>query len=91
MKLSYLFCTDVTKDKVAPLVWSVAQELLPLKSAGLTVDGSEVMKLEDSLGNEIFLVPTSEVVSHNLERYLPVLTGPLADCSLAGIVNWNEG
>ncbi|MCX6922933.1 MAG: hypothetical protein NT154_06950, partial [Verrucomicrobia bacterium] len=49
------------------------------------------MKVDDAAGNEIFLVPTKEVASHALGKYVPMLTGPLADCSLAGIVNWHEG
>ncbi len=91
MQLTYLFCTDELKDKVGPLAWQVARELIPMTPAGFAADGGDVMKVEDRAGNEIFLVPTLEIVSHNLRRYQPLLSGFLGASALAGIVNWHEG
>jgi D-tyrosyl-tRNA(Tyr) deacylase len=91
MRIAYLFCIDPARDRFAPLAWRAALEVLPVTPAGFAADGGEVMKAEDGAGNQVLLVPTSEVVSHDLDRYSSLLARELADCSLAGIVNWHEG
>jgi D-tyrosyl-tRNA(Tyr) deacylase len=91
MKAAYFFCVDPTKDKVAPAAFDVAKSELELSKASFTCDDMEVLASKDSHGNEYLYIPTREVVSHRLERYLPLINEMLSDCEIAGIVNWHEG
>jgi D-tyrosyl-tRNA(Tyr) deacylase len=91
MKIAYFFCIDPEKDRVAPAAFEACRQIHSPDPAGIICDGRPVLGLEDRLGHRFFFIPTDEVVSHDFPRYIPLLNGPLADCDIAGIVNWHEG
>ncbi len=91
MKAVYFFCTDPDKDRVAPAVYDACRQVHDLKPTEIRCDGIPVLRTTDAQGNEYYFAHTDDVVSHRFAHYLPLLSGPFADCRFAGIVNWHEG
>ncbi len=85
------FCTDLAKDPVAPHVLKVCAETYPLRETNLRVDDRPVQELVDDAGNRHLFVAVREVISHNYDRYLPIMNDAFADADVAHLVNWHEG
>lgn len=91
MKIAYFFCIDPSKDRVGPAAYEACLAAHQPRPSGIDCDGRPVLETEDPAGHRITFIATDEVVSHDFERYAPLLNGPLAGHDLAGIVNWHEG
>lgn len=89
-KAVYFFCDDPL-DPVASHVLQAVAGLVPLEESSLAVDEKPVLFHEDPGGCRFAFVRTAKVVSHDYERYLPVMSEHFADYDLASIVNWHEG
>jgi D-tyrosyl-tRNA(Tyr) deacylase len=85
------FCFNPERDRVAPLAYSTAKQLLALQPTGMMVDEQEVLHHTTAAGDNIYIVGTREVMPHDYPRYLPMLANlfPAAECVL--VVNWHEG
>lgn len=91
MKIVYFFCVDPAKDKVAPAAFQACCDLFQLNATGIHFDNMESLRYEDDEGNVFVFVQTSDVLSHDYERYTAKMNENFADFDLAGIVNWHEG
>lgn len=85
------FCADAALDPVAHRVFDASRRLLPLAEAGGEVDGMPVLVHRDRAGRELVYVRTTDVLSHDYPRYLPLLAERFADFDVAMVVNWHEG
>ncbi len=91
MKVVFFFCTDPSKDPVAPAVYEACLAHYPSQATEIVCDGVVVREVSVGPGQDFYLVATSEVVSHDFKRYLPLLQGVFSDCWFAGLVNWHQG
>ncbi len=91
MKTVYFFCTDPTKDEVAPRVFEASQRLLNMDETDMKVDGYPVLCHDAGNGNLLYYVRTETVLCMAYDRYLPAINELFADCSLAVLVNWHGG
>src|SRR6185503_19279472 len=91
MKALYLFCTDVEKDHVASHIFEQIQKLAQFEPTTIAIDTFPVLKFVNAQGHEFYLAQTSEVVSHEYAKYVPLLNQYFADMDLAVTVNWHEG
>jgi D-aminoacyl-tRNA deacylase len=87
----YFFCCDMAIDPVARRVFDASTRLITLETLPLTVDGYPVRYFEDVQGHQYVYVRTSDVVSHDYPRYLPVLNEYFAEFDFAGVINWHAG
>ncbi|VBB05126.1 d-aminoacyl-trna deacylase dtda [Lucifera butyrica] len=90
-KAVYFFCSDETKDPVAGHVLREALKLYNFDETDIIIDKFPMFKHTDKNGNLFCYVQTSEVLSHNYPKYLPILNYHFADFDIAGIVNWHGG
>lgn len=86
-KAAYFFCRNRDLDPAAMHVFDVLVKLHAPTETGIAVDGEPVL----AIGDEVLLVRTEDVLSHDYPRYLPVLNEHFADVDVAGVVNWHEG
>jgi D-tyrosyl-tRNA(Tyr) deacylase len=90
MKAVYFFCRDLEIDPVAQRVFQALSSAFELEETGVEVDGLPVLCLAEG-GHEFHLCRTDKVLSHDYERYLPLLTRHFDGFDLAGLVNWHQG
>jgi len=90
-KAVYFFCRDLSKDPVAPRVFSAAVELASPREAGFSFDGEPVLVSRGPAGESFFYARTEVVLSHDFARYLPALREHFGDFDFAGLVNWHGG
>jgi D-tyrosyl-tRNA(Tyr) deacylase len=90
-KAAFVFCTDLAKDPVAAHVWQALRNEFPTRDSGSAVDGRPVLELADVSGNQLALVTTDEVISHDYDRYASILNEQFGDADVIGLVNWHEG
>jgi len=76
---------------VAPRVFAAVARLLEPRETGDAVDGFPVLSHRAAAGDELVLVRTAEVLSHDYPRYLPILNERFRDFDLGLLVNWHEG
>jgi len=89
-KAVFFFCPE-SIDPVAGRVLEAVVESFAPGETGSLVDGRPVLQYSDGQGNTFSFVRTLKVVSHDYQRYLPVMNGYFQDCDLAGIITWHEG
>jgi len=89
-KAVYFFCVDGNIDPVAPKVFKYLKDNIALSKTVLNIDGFSV--LEYHRNDDYFqFVSLNDVLSHDYNKYLPLLNKHFADFNLAGVVNWHEG
>jgi D-tyrosyl-tRNA(Tyr) deacylase len=90
-KAAYFFCVAEGGDPVAPGVLAAVQRLFAPEDAGYQADGRPVLRSADARGNEFHFVGIDRVLSHDYDRYLPLLNSRFGDFDIAGVVNWHGG
>jgi D-tyrosyl-tRNA(Tyr) deacylase len=83
----YFFCRNRDVDPAAMNVFDVLVKLHAPTEVGITVDDEPVL----AVGDDVLLVRTEDVLSHDYPRYLPMLNEHFGDADVAGVVNWHEG
>ena len=90
-RIVFFFCDDLTKDPVAPHVWSAVTRLFGQQPAGFDFDGRPVLVVRSTGGAEVHLARTREVLSHDYRRFLPEMVERFGGFEFAGLVNWHAG
>lgn len=90
-KAVYFFCKDLKKDPVAFNVFKSAFKNFDLNKTEILVDNEFVLEYRDCNNNIFQYVRTDEVISHNYEKYLPIMRKYFSNFDFAGLVNWHEG
>jgi D-tyrosyl-tRNA(Tyr) deacylase len=88
-KAVYFFCMDKNIDPVAAGVFDYLRDNNDISETGLTIDGFPVMEYDN--GNYFQFVRLQDVLSHDYNKYLPLLREHFGDFDVAGIINWHEG
>ncbi|GHV36013.1 hypothetical protein FACS1894187_09890 [Synergistales bacterium] len=91
MQAIYFFCDDLSKDHVAPYVYSEVMRLIAPAETAIAFGGMTVYEYHDVYGNRYNFVATGDVLSHKYEQCLPEMTKFFAGYDFAGIINWHEG
>ncbi len=84
-------CDDLDRDPVGPRVLEALLRRANPEPTDLCVDGRPVLRSERLHGVEYLVARTTDVLSHDYERYLPELAGVLEAVSAIALVNWHEG
>lgn len=89
-KIVYFFCINNAIDPVAKNVLNYLMEHYTLVETDMVCDDHKVLSYENE--NYLFYcVQMDDVLSHNYQKYLPVMNKYFFDCVLAGVVNWHAG
>ena len=89
-KAVFFFCPESIDPGAGRVLEAVVESFAP-EETGPVVEGRPVLQYSDGEGNTFSFVRTLKVVSHDYQRYLPVMNGYFQDCDLAGIITWHEG
>lgn len=90
-KAVYFFCDRADLDPAARHILAALREELDFEEEDVVVDGAPVLVHRGSDGRTVRAVRTADVLSHDYDRYLPILNRCFADADLAAVVNWHEG
>jgi len=91
-KVSYFFCTDPNVDPVAMNVYKSVEKLVELKETDIVIDNYPVMEYNPSDNKKIHFVRINDVLSHDYDKYLPLLKKHFPDdYDFIGVINWHEG
>lgn len=89
-KIVYFFCNTKTIDPVAKSVLNYLEKNYTLGKTDIICDGYTVLSYEND--NYLFYcAQLNDVLSHNYQKYLPIIKKYFSDCVLAGVVNWHAG
>jgi len=88
-KAVYFFCMDENIDPVASKVFNHIKGNTELSETSVIIDGFPA--LEYNNGNYFQFVRLNDVLSHNYNKYLPLLNQQFSGFDAAGVVNWHEG
>lgn len=89
-KIVYFFCNSKIIDPVAKSVLSYLEKNYTLSKTDIICDGYNVLSYETEK-YLFYCVQLNDVLSHDYQKYLPILKEYFSDCVLACVVNWHAG
>lgn len=87
----FFFCPDTDIDPCARAVFDLVSAADGVTPTGQDFDGFAVLAADRADGGRNLFIRTADVISHNYERYVPLLNEALAQGRMAVVVNWHEG
>jgi D-tyrosyl-tRNA(Tyr) deacylase len=87
-----LFCTDRSRDPVAYHVWNQCIQMhTPTPCHERTIEEKPTLVFQSGEEHDIYLAETSNVVSHDYQKYCDDLNRHFSSVDLIAIVNWHQG
>jgi D-tyrosyl-tRNA(Tyr) deacylase len=87
----FAFCSDLNKDPAAAHVLAALKAECPLAPTDIVIDDRPVLRTVTAQDVMLSIVTTSEVISHDYQRYAPIFNHHFSTTDVIGIVNWHEG